>query len=116
MFEIDNLIKRVTEAVQLGSKKALDELTKEFNTPVQILVPNSNKWVTSNCSDIIFINTTPVTVTTNGNIYVDNYQLQPGGYVGYMGNNAEINRQQYVITFESASVSLIVLKKLYVNR
>jgi hypothetical protein len=109
--ELDELIKRVTEAIKSGTEKELSELTREFNTPIQNLV--ATQWVSSNCSDIIFINYTPLTVLVNGNISVNNYILQPGGFFGVNGNNAEINRDTYNVIFGSAATNCVVIKKLY---
>ncbi len=111
MWEFETLIKQVENAIALGSANALAELVKTFNTPVQNLVKGG--WVTSNCSDIIFINVTPLSVSANGGISVDNYVLGPGAYIGFMGNNAEINTQQYNVTFQTAAIQCVVIKKLY---
>lgn len=114
MNEFEQLIQRVSEAIKSGTQKELDALTKEFNSPIQNLV--NTQWVTSNCSDIIFINYTPLTVTVNGNIQVNNYILQPGGFFGVMGNNAEINKDTYNVVFDSAATFCVVIKKLYVKK
>lgn len=110
-FEFDRLLKEINNSLSRGIALNLAELTKEFNTPVQSLVKSG--WVSSNCSDILFINLTPLTVLVNGNVTVNNYPLRPGDFVGWMGNNAEINKDTYVVNFESAATSVIVLKKLY---
>jgi hypothetical protein len=114
MFEFEKLIERVTEAVKIGSQNALDDLTKEFNTPVQNFV--KTQWVSSNCSDILFINYTPITVLTGGNIEVNNYILQPGGFIGFSGNNAEINRDQYNVVFGPNATLCTCVKKLYTKK
>lgn len=113
MLEFEHLIQKVTQAVNQGTQAEIEKLTKEFNTPFQVLVATG--WVNSNCSDIIFINYTPLN-TANGSVLVNNYELQPGGFVGFMGNNAEINRDQYNCVFQSAATKLWVIKKLYVNK
>jgi len=112
-FEFEELIKRVTESIRLGTQKEIEVLCKEFNTPVQVMVKGG--YVTSNCSDIMFINYTPLSVVSNGSCFVNNYELQPGGFVGWMGNNAEKNKDSYLVTFQSAVTKVVVLKKLYVN-
>lgn len=111
--EIDKLILAVTSAVKNSSERELEELTREFNTPIQNLV--NTQWVTSNCSDIIFINYTPLG-TANGNIQVNNYVLQPGGIFGVSGNNAEINRDTYNVVFDTGATNCVVIKKLYTRR
>lgn len=113
-FEFEKLIQRVSDAVRSGTERELAELMKEFNTPVQTMVKTG--WVTSNCSDIIFINYTPLSVVSGGNIQINNYPLQPGGYVGFMGNNAEINRDTYNVTFDVSATLLVVIKKLYTKK
>lgn len=110
-LEFEQLLKELRDAVRRGTQAEIDTLTKRFNTPVQTLVKSG--WVTSNCSDILFVNLTPLTVVANGNITVNNYLLQPGGYVGWMGNNAELNEDTYIVNFESAATSCVILKKLY---
>lgn len=113
-FEFEDLLKRVTESIKQGTERELAELTKEFNTPIMNIV--RTQWVSSNCSDIIFINYTPLTVTVNGNIQVNNYILQPGGFFGVSGNNAEINRDQYNVVFDALATNCVVIKKLYTKK
>ena len=113
-LHFEQLLKQVLEAVKDGTCKELEQLTREFNTPVQKIV--RTQWVNSNCSDIMFINLTPLTVIVNGNIQINNYVLQPGGFVGFMGNNAEINVDTYNVVFDSAATSCVVLKKLYTKK
>lgn len=113
MFEFERIIQAVGEAVKTGVDRELVVLTKQFNTPIQNLVKTA--WVSSNCSDIIFINLTPLG-TANGTIQVNNYVLQPGGIFGVMGNNAEINTDSYNVVFGSGATICSVIKKLYVNK
>lgn len=113
-WEIDTLVKYLTDAVKNGVQLQLDQLAKEFNSPVMNIV--KTQWVTSNCSDIIFINYTPLSVAVNGDIQVNNYVLQPGGYFGVMGNNAEINKDSYNVVFNSAATNCVVIKKLYTKK
>jgi hypothetical protein len=112
MLEFEILIKRVSEAIKRDTDKQIDLLSKEFNTPIQNIV--ATQWVHSNCSDIIFINYTPLG-TANGNVQVNNYILQPGGFVSFGGNNAEINRDTYNVVFGSAATNCVVIKKLYIK-
>lgn len=114
MLEFEKLIARVSEVIKAGQIDQIEKLTKEFNTPIQNLVATG--WVTSNCSDIIFINYTPLTVVTGGNIQINNYVLQPGGFIGWMGNNAEINKDTYNVIFGPNATSCVVVKKLYTKK
>src|ERR1700692_2393507 len=113
-WEFDELLKAIKKGIQEGTASEWETLTKSFNTPIMNIV--KTQWVTSNCSDIIFINLTPLTVLTNGNIQVNNYVLQPGGYFGVNGNNAEINTDQYNVVFDALATQCVVIKKLYTKK
>ena len=113
-FEFETLLQRLTDHIKAGTEANIEQLTREFNTPVQNFV--KTQWVNSNCSDIMFINLTPLTVTTNGNIQVNNYILRPGDFISLNGNNAEINRDTYNVVFDSAATLCTVVKKLYTKR
>lgn len=113
-WTFERLIETVRDAVKSGAKDTADILTKEYNTPIQTLV--NTAWVTSNCSDILFVNLTPLSVVANGTVQVNNYVLQPGGFIGFSGNNAEINKDTYNVIFDSAATSVVVVKKLYTKK
>jgi|ERR1700688_850047 len=113
-WEFDQLLAAIKQGIKDNTTAELEALTKSFNTPIQNLV--RTQWVTSNCSDIIFINLTPLTVLTNGNIQVNNYILQPGGYFGVNGNNAELNTDQYNVVFDALATQCVVIKKLYTKK
>lgn len=112
MLEFEKLIEKVSESIRKNGEKELSELSKTYNTPVATLIASA--WVTSNCADIIFINLTPLG-TANGTMQVNNYTLQPGGYLGITGNNAEINKQSYNVVFAAGATTCVVIKRLYQN-
>lgn len=114
LFEFEELIRRVEGAIKNGTEKELAQLCREFNSPVMNIV--RSQWVTSNCSDILFINLTPQSVLSGGTINVNNYTLQPGGFFGVMGNNAEKNVDTYNVVFDTAATLCVIIKKLYVNK
>jgi hypothetical protein len=114
MLEFERLIEAVSNAIRVGTQAELDALTKEFNTPVMNIV--KTQWITSNCADIIFINYTPLAVTVNGNIQVNNYILQPGGFVSISGNNGELNVDTYNVVFDPLATNCAIIKRLYVRK
>lgn len=114
MLEFERQLNTLIEVMRDGNKKEIEKLTREFNTPIQNIV--DSQWVTSNCSAIVFINYTPLSVVANGNIQVNNYILQPGGFFGISGNNSEINTDRYNVVFDSAATNCVIIKKLYVQR
>jgi hypothetical protein len=113
-FEFNDLLRQVWAAIDAGTQSQLDALSTTFTTPIANLV--KSQWVTSNCSDIFFINYTPLSVLTNGSVFVNNYELQPGGFYGVSGNNAEINTDTYNVVFGSAATKCVVIKKLYTKK
>jgi hypothetical protein len=114
MSDIETFFKQITDHIRTGTDKEIEQLTRRFNTPVMNIV--KTQWVNSNCSDIMFINKTPLTVVTNGNIQVNNYILAPGDFISISGNNAEINEDTYNVVFDSAATLCVVVKKLYTKR
>ena len=106
----ETLLKAIRLEINADSTKQLALLCKEYNTVFQNLV--GSDWVSSDCSDILFVNITPL-ATVNGDIGVNNYPLQPGGFIGFMGNNAEINKTQYNVVFNTGAIQMWVFKKLY---
>ncbi|MGH7954831.1 MAG: hypothetical protein ACREOZ_02600 [Gloeomargaritales cyanobacterium] len=85
-----------------------------FNTPSQNIVTTA--WIGSDCSDICFINTTPLTVTANGFIDVDNLRLNPGDFVVYGADNGQLNESNYLVNFGSAATGCTVLRKKYTTK
>lgn|SRR5487761_801141 len=85
-----------------------------FNTPSQNIVTTA--WVTSDCSDICFINTTPLSVTANGAINIDNLVLNPGDFVVYGADNGQLNESNYLVNFGSAATGCTILRKKYTNK
>jgi hypothetical protein len=110
-FEFNELLKQIASELKKGNSDELFMDTKEFNTPVQQMV--STGWVSSDCADILFINITPLLVTANGQIEVNNYPLDPGGYIGFSGNNAEKNVDRYNVVFGTAATKCIIVKRMY---
>lgn len=104
----------IADLIKKGNGDQLEILRGEYNTSIQNIVSNSS--VDSNCVDITFINVTAATVLVNGTIQVDNLVLNPGDFIEFNGNNAEINKTVYNVVFGSSATQCIIVKRLYNKR
>lgn len=82
----------------------------KYKTQTNVLIISG--WTESECSDILFLNTAPL--TGGAAVTVRGVTLQPGQFLSIQANEWELDETQYEVIFATTGIpNLTVVRKLY---
>jgi hypothetical protein len=109
----EGIIEQTNVPVASGNTSIV-ALVQYYNTIVQI--DKNNTWVDSDCAEIAFLNIgdgnfpTPAGAT----VMILGFPVKPGFGISFDGENQEIDKTKYLLTFVGAGVkNCAVFRKMY---